>query len=149
MAGSKQPFMYNTDIPSGTAGIYKQTVLNLDESNTLLLDGIKATDLIVSAAASADLLLTEVDGYVKKPRTIVFEGYTAGGRLVRRELVAPDQSSTLWKEGGSITLGVFTSGGLAAGVEDVVFRAVLCKGEVRGFKRRANPDTGLDDGTNP
>lgn len=145
MGGSIQQFLYRTDVPSSVEDEYKYIVIKGDESNLLVMGGLRNTS---ANRAGKEFLTQGVDALRIEPRYINLEGRTAAGRPVKRRLIAPDPTVALWKTGGGVTLAVST-GGLAAATEDVSFAVSSAIGEKRTFGRDANPDTGLDDTTQP
>lgn len=144
MGGSVQWFLYETDVPGTNAGEYKWLPLKMDESNALLFGGLKNT----TANRAGKEFLSASDGLIVEPRYVLAEGRTAGGRTVRRKLTVCDPNNSLWQSGGTISLAVMT-GGQAANVENVVFNLTFSSGEKRRYSIDANPDTGLDDTTQP
>lgn len=148
MAGSKQEFIYVTDVPFGTAGQKYVTILNLDESNTLLVEGVRATQAVVDVLANAGQFLSFRQAKKLRPRTITFQGVTTAGKILTRTLVIPDPTALVWQQGGDISLPVLV-GADNTDVEVVIFSATFAKGESRSFAKYADNDTGLDDGTQP
>jgi hypothetical protein len=139
MAGSKRNMLYETDIPASTEGEYKWLVLNLDEGNSKTLGMQEATPGNLSgkefAVQGSDFL------YIR-PRYVLLEGETSGGKTVRRKWVAGDPANTLVVNGGTTVQGVFVGPNT---VEDVTFAVTGIVGEKRTLV--ASVDTGLDDGT--
>lgn len=144
MSGSKQKFLYETDVPlPDNSGNY-YLVLNLDESNSRAVGGIIATQ----AAIDGSTLLPRDAANKVTPRYINLQGVTAAGRPVKRRIVCPNPSNDVWRRGGTLQLSVST-GALAANNENVTFLITSAIGEKRTFFTTATPDTGLDDTTQP
>lgn len=137
MAGSKRAMLYRTDIPTGTEGEYKWRVLNIDESNAKLTGGLEATP----GNEAGKEFCTDQDFSRMEERKLLLEGETAGGKTVRRSIIACDPGNALVASGGTTVVGVMV-GNESEAVTMYVSGVV---GEKRTFRKTT--DTGLDDTT--
>lgn len=137
MAGSKRQMLYITDIPNAAGDDKKRLILNVDESNAKLTGGVEYTPGNLGA-----LELADATDYVRiEPRRLLLEGVTAGGKTVRRSIIACDPDNALVANGGTTVLGVMVGNESEA----VTFFVSGVVGEKRTIPKTT--DTGLDDGT--
>lgn len=135
MAGSMRQMLYKTDIPDSAGTGRKYRIVNVDESNAKLTGGLEATpgnESGLEFAGDQDYIRLEL-------RRLLLEGTTAGGKTVRRSIVACDPDNTLVANGGSTVMGVMVNNSS----EDVTMYVSGVVGEKRTFRK--NFDSGLDD----
>lgn len=140
MAGSKRELIYITDIPTEAGDELKVMIIDQDESNGKLTGGVEATPGNLSGAELAQ----EGQDYKYRglrPRRLLLQGLTSGGRTVRRSIIANDPGNVLVRSGGTTVMGVMVGNESEA----VTMTVTGVVGERRTFPRSV--DTGLDDGT--
>ncbi len=140
MAGSKRPSIYITDIADSAGTGKKVIVINGDESNARTTGGVAAT---TANTAGKEFASQGKDYLAITPRYILVQGINGAGEIVRRKLIAYDPDNTLFKTGGTVSLGVMTDGVTA---ESVTFSVTGVVGEKRTLVP-ALIDTGLTDGS--
>lgn len=136
MAGSKLEMIYKTDIPNTAGDGTKILILDVDESNARLTGGVMATP---GNIGDQEVAVRGKDFKRLRPRRLLLEGTTDGGRLVRRSIIACDYDNALVKGGGTTVMGVMV--GNESEPVTMVCSGVV--GEKRTFLR--STDTGLDD----
>lgn len=137
MAGSKRQMLYVSDIPDSAGTGKKRVILNIDESNAKLTGGVEYTPGNLGALELAD----NTDYIRLEPRKLHLEGTTAGGKKVRRSIIACDPANALVANGGTTVMGVMVGNESEA----VMMFVSGITGEKRTIPKTT--DTGLDDGT--
>lgn len=136
MAGSKRNMVYQTDISDGAGG-FLYDIINIDESNAKLCGGVEATP----GNLAGKTLVNPTNGRIRKRRSLLLEGKTAGGAPVRRRIIVCDPAAALYVNGGTTVMGVMV-GNSSEAVTMFVSGTV---GEARTFFKTT--DSGLDDTT--